>query len=226
MSELSDTATIYRVVHSASGRCYVGHTSAPVRFRFSQHRTALRKGRHHSAYFQKVWSKYGEDAFLFEVIEVCAEADKLVREQHWIDTLKSAFNHCKVAGSRLGMKMPPHEVERLRQMMKGNQYTKGRVMPEDERARHGAPNIGSKRTPAQRANMSAAMRGVPHPNAPKVRPPHTAEVKAKIKAARAKQVLKPRSEEAKERARQTMRAYFAAHVGEPWGRQRSNAPRP
>ncbi len=212
MSEIEDRSTIYRIVHVDSGRCYIGHTSAALRFRLSQHRATLRKGSHHSPFLQNAWTKHGEDAFVFETIEICPESDKLIREQHFIDTEQSDFNHCKVAGSRKGCPQPAHEVERIRQMMKGNQYTKGRVQPEDERQRRSATMKGREQTPEHRAAAKAAMKGVPHPNA--VGHVVSAETRAKIKAAtdatRPTMTGRHHSEASKAKASASMKAVIAA----------------
>lgn len=155
-------ATVYRILHIATGRCYVGHTTKRVAARFAEHRYLLRAGKHHSKFLQNAWVKYGEYAFVFETLEECDEEHKLVREQHFMDQLESCFNTAPVAGSRKGCPQPPHEVERLRKQMKGNQYTKGRVVPEDEKERRAAAGRGKKRSPETRARMSAGMKGVPH----------------------------------------------------------------
>lgn len=216
-------ACIYRIVHLATGRCYVGHTTTTGWRRWTEHRNKLRRGKHHSPRMQNAWDKYGEGAFRFEEIEQCSLDQKLIREQHFIDTLDSAFNAYRKAATP--GKMPEDRIENLRERMTGNIYCVGRVHPPDERERRAAAARGKKRTDEQRANMSAAMTGVPHPNAPKTRPPHTDAAKVKIKAARAKQVLKPRSAESKARAGEKMRAHLAMlkAEGKPWGRQRSKA---
>lgn len=181
MSAEEGFATIYRIVHIQSGKAYVGHTATDKKHRFARHRASLRKGSHHSKYMQNAWNKYGEHSFLFEIIEVCPEDQKLIREQWFIDNTESSFNYAKVAGSRKGCKQPPEEVERIRQMMMGNQYTKDRIIPEDEKKRRADANRGGKRTDEQRATMSKAMRGVAHPNS--VGHVVSQETRAKIKAA-------------------------------------------
>lgn len=96
-------AIIYRCRRVETNQCYVGHTTNEAEFRWAAHMALLRVGKHHSRYLQHAWNKYGPGAFVFEIIEICDDKDKLVREQFYIDTLDSCYNTAKVAGSRLGV---------------------------------------------------------------------------------------------------------------------------
>lgn len=64
----------------------------------------MKAGNHHSIALQRAARKYGQSAFEFSVLEECAVDQLLVREQHYFDTLKPAYNSCKVAGSSVGLK--------------------------------------------------------------------------------------------------------------------------
>lgn len=94
---------IYAIVHRQSGRCYVGQTSDVVR-RWRQHRCDLRSGHHHSVFLQRVWRKYGEDAFDFVVLEECADSTLTVREQFWADALPSVFNSRLAVDTNRGLR--------------------------------------------------------------------------------------------------------------------------
>jgi hypothetical protein len=41
---------------------------------------------------QKAFNKYGIDSFNYEIIEFCLPEDRIIREKHFIDTLKPDFN--------------------------------------------------------------------------------------------------------------------------------------
>lgn len=98
---------IYKIENTISGKCYIG-SSVNLRDRWREHRLKLRTHRHRSKHMQAAWDFYGEDAFIFVILEIVADAhDLLTREQHWIDTLKVCdreygYNSTPVAGSRLG----------------------------------------------------------------------------------------------------------------------------
>jgi group I intron endonuclease len=64
----------------------------------------LRKNSHHSIILQNAWNKYGEDAFMFEVLERCDPARCIIKEQSYLDARDPYYNVCKTAGSSLGRK--------------------------------------------------------------------------------------------------------------------------
>jgi group I intron endonuclease len=94
---------IYRITNVLNGHVYVG-SSKSIKNRWKQHRYVLRRGTHHSKYLQRAWEKYGEENFLFEIMELCDPTRELLleREQHHIDALKPVYNVLPVAGSPLG----------------------------------------------------------------------------------------------------------------------------
>jgi group I intron endonuclease len=156
-------AWIYRIVHIKTGRCYVGHTSLKPSARWGRHKHGLEKGKHHARHLQHAWLKYGPNAFKFEVIEECAETDKLAREQHWIDTLNPIFNVARVAGSILGYKFTDeqiakrigHEVSaetraKIAAKAMGNQRTKGLVWDDKARSNMSKATKNKPRSEAQR----------------------------------------------------------------------------
>jgi group I intron endonuclease len=62
---------IYAIRNLFNGKRYIGST-VNLRSRAKAHRTCLRGGYHHSKKLQRAWNKYGENAFVFEVMECCA----------------------------------------------------------------------------------------------------------------------------------------------------------
>jgi group I intron endonuclease len=88
---------IYEIVHTASGKRYIGN-SRNVANRIYAHRYALRNNRHFCPYLQNAWNKHGESAFEFKLIERCFDEVTvlLAREQYWIDkNLKRLYNSRK-----------------------------------------------------------------------------------------------------------------------------------
>lgn len=155
-------AGIYKIQRIGTDQCYVG-SSHWIGKRWATHRRELSKGIHQAKRLQNTWSKHGQEAFEFVVLEVCSgEKDdlksKLVsREQAWMDQLNPCFNTVPAAGSTLGFKMPREIVERHRQQITGR-----KASPEEaERLRSLA--LGRKRSDEtkekQRAN--GLRRGMP-----------------------------------------------------------------
>lgn len=59
---------IYKIVNLVNDKFYVGSTTNK-KVRFRQHRKLLRGNRHHCKHLQAAWNKYGEEKFLFVVVE-------------------------------------------------------------------------------------------------------------------------------------------------------------
>lgn len=100
---------IYQIQHATSRKLYVG-SATNILDRWSAHRWELRSGVHGNARLQNAWSKYGEGAFEFSILETCASWSKeiqLERETAWIQWLQPEYNICPVAMSRLGVKQSP-----------------------------------------------------------------------------------------------------------------------
>lgn len=82
---------IYAVMNERSGAVYVGASRTTVYKRYSAHVSALNGGKHKSEGLQADWSQYGDNAFRFEVLEVCPAADSLkTREEAWMITFAQA----------------------------------------------------------------------------------------------------------------------------------------
>lgn len=76
---------VYRILHTESGRSYVGH-SIDVLNRFAAHRSRLRSGTHHCVHLQRAWRTYGDDAFQFALVQECPDqASAATLEQRLID---------------------------------------------------------------------------------------------------------------------------------------------
>lgn len=58
--------------------------------RWQQHLRDLRSNKHYNPYFQATWNKYGEENFIFEIIEECENNEKILEEteQKWLDETK------------------------------------------------------------------------------------------------------------------------------------------
>lgn len=62
-------AVIYQITNMANGKYYIGSAESFAR-REWQHKNDLRRGVHKNPRLQSAWNKYGESAFVFEVLEV------------------------------------------------------------------------------------------------------------------------------------------------------------
>jgi transposase len=63
---------------------------------------------------QRVWNKYGEEAFEFRVLLHCDPKDAVANEQKFIDELKPVFNTLPFAGTTFGFKHSKETREKMR----------------------------------------------------------------------------------------------------------------
>lgn len=91
---------VYQIRNTETGKVYVGSSKGLGR-RKVQHFSDLRCGRHASPKLQCSFDKHGEDKFVFEIIELCKEEERISKEQYWIDLLEVAtakgYNICSEA---------------------------------------------------------------------------------------------------------------------------------
>jgi group I intron endonuclease len=197
MSTISRTPSIYQIRHVDSGRVYVGSATNPRR-RWSAHRSKLSRGLHDSPYLQSAWSKYGESAFVFEIIEpVLFVEDLVTREQYWIDQLHAAdkhygFNMSPTAGSTIGIKRTDETRARLSAA---------------KRAEFSEPNARARLAKQSRDYWSKPESREKN-RIKKQKDAVNPEIRAKMSAAQRANAAKPG---VRERLSRQARAYFAAN---------------
>jgi group I intron endonuclease len=75
---------IYKIINTVNGKFYVGSTTNHYE-RFRIHRQKLRSSKHHCKHLQASWNKYGENSFVFAVIENLGEdCDLMAAEERWL----------------------------------------------------------------------------------------------------------------------------------------------
>ncbi len=105
---MSNQSGIYSITHKKSGKRYIG-SAMNIRGRWNMHRHRLRQGTHHSPHLQAAWDKYGEAAFVFEILATCEPSELTAQEQFWIDAFHTCsnrygYNTLPNAANWLGMK--------------------------------------------------------------------------------------------------------------------------
>ena len=68
---------LYQIIHIESGKKYAGQTTRKAIVRWREHLYALRKGKHGNRHLQSAWTKYGEQAFQFEIVKEYNTLDEL-----------------------------------------------------------------------------------------------------------------------------------------------------
>jgi hypothetical protein len=109
---------IYRIFCKSNNKSYIGSASCFKNknkkrkgffVRFNTHYSRLIDKKHHNSYLQNAFNKYGEDDFLFEILEYCdpnkcAELEIQYMEKYNSMIYQSGFNIIKQPLSRLNKK--------------------------------------------------------------------------------------------------------------------------
>lgn len=150
---------IYKIVNAVNDKFYVGSTNNH-RERFRTHRNKLRRGTHHCAHLQAAWNKYGEEKFLFKVVETVPGGNSLQEaENRWLEE-HFGKAYCYNAGRRSGAPWR-------------------NVAPENH------PNFGRIVTQEQRRQIAEALKAhyaQSYFNHPRVGKTHSEETKERIRA--------------------------------------------
>ncbi len=184
---------VYRILNLVNKKCDVGST-VDFKKRWRDHKRLLRSDRfrHHSPHLQYAWNKYGEEGFVFEILEFCEPTkEKLLQlEQIWMDSLCSylpeyGYNICRVAGSCLGVKLSEEHKRKISEANLGKKLSEetkrkiskaaqGRKLSEEQKKKLLAANLGKKMSEGTKRKISKASRGRRH----------TEEAKKKMSEAR------------------------------------------
>lgn len=98
---------VYRIRNIRNGKAYIG-SAQNIRFRARRHIRDLKSGKHYNKHLLRAYHKYGEDAFVFDVLELCLEKENTKREQTHLDVnrkVRLLYNVAPTANSPLGRKL-------------------------------------------------------------------------------------------------------------------------
>lgn len=128
--ELSEVGVIYQIKFIGGRKSYIGSTNN-FENRKRRHVTELRKGSHHSHILQKAFSKYGEAAMFWVILEMVNDRSMLiVREQAWLDACAGRlYNSSPTALSRLGVVVSPETRRKLSKALLGNKNNRKVPLP-------------------------------------------------------------------------------------------------
>jgi len=167
---------IYRILNVATDHFYVGSTINHRRRKW-EHWDALKKNTHHCSALQAAWNYYGADAFEFEIIETCGDAEAMLVEEdvlllqhagqpHCYNTAVSVFQSASVLDATRGKisqtlrdKFASDPLNHPRQGARHTDETRAKISAKVRKAV--AEGRGGKFIPSAetRAKMSESLRG-------------------------------------------------------------------
>lgn len=117
----SERSGIYQIQNDVSGKRYIG-SAVCIRQRWNEHKSMLRRGKHHCQHLQNSWNKNNPKDFTFSILFLCPTEHLIELEQHFIDTLKPEFNACRTAGNTSGRKHSEETKEKIRKKAIGRKF--------------------------------------------------------------------------------------------------------
>ena len=125
--EYSLKSGVYKITNKINGRIYIG-SAKEFKRRCNQHRIGLIKKKHSNKFLQADFDKCGEDAFVFEAIEVVEgpQENRLLVEQSYIkkyyDDQDQCYNlspYVNKRGAKCWSYSPEQTLEKFRAAIKG-----------------------------------------------------------------------------------------------------------
>jgi len=75
---------IYKITNIINNKCYYG-SSKNVEKRWRDHKNQLNRNSHINSKLQRAWNKYGENSFIFEIVEECEKTKLFEIEQKYLN---------------------------------------------------------------------------------------------------------------------------------------------
>ena len=140
---MATSSGIYVIECVPTRKLYVG-SSVNIPRRWREHRSQLVRGMHPNRHLQSAWRVHGPSAFSFCVLESCAPCQLIVREQHYVTTIRPVFNGSAVVSpSFIGRKHSDNSKALMRQA-----------------------KVGRTLSESHKRHMSKTKVGKPHPLSP------------------------------------------------------------
>lgn len=173
---------IYKIINAVNNKFYVG-SAVDLKRRKSRHFSELRNNKHNNKHLQAAWNKYGEQAFVFVVVEETDKTNLLEAENKWLYE-HVGKDYCYNIGTdatapSLGMKgeLSPTWGRKRTTSELAAQSWKGRLHRPESKEKIRAYLTGKPRSEATKEKLRAAATGERNPNYGK---PRSADFKAKV----------------------------------------------
>lgn len=151
---------IYKIQSKAKpDRIYIG-SAVNLKHRWISHQSDLRLNKHVNRKLQNHYNKYGVEDLVFSVLLVCEKENLIQNEQYYLDSHKTYFNLCPIAGNNLGMKWSSESRHNLCVNWKPrDNKRKGAHLTEETKQKLREANLGKKASKETKEKISIALKG-------------------------------------------------------------------
>lgn len=120
------TGLIYKATNTKTNKAYVGQTTLPLQKRINGHYSDARCKKT-SMHFHRAIKRYGEDVFIWEILEnnipVDALGDKEIRYIEKYNTFIDGYNLSPGGATNRGWKASPETIQNMKNAQKGRTFT-------------------------------------------------------------------------------------------------------
>jgi len=109
-----------------NGKRYVG-SAKDIYNRLHTHLSRLSNNTAHNQHFQNAWNKYGEENFIYGVLEYCSLENQFIREQHYITCLSPEYNLTENVIANFGHSPTQETRNKISQTLK-ERYSRGEIL--------------------------------------------------------------------------------------------------
>ena len=115
-----DLCGIYCIENTINNKKYIG-SSRDINRRWYEHKSDLRRNNHVNIHLQSAWNKYGEESFMFSIIELCDQSVICDRERYYIAQYNTLFGEHGY-NLTVGGEGAPTSNKRVIHLLSGNIY--------------------------------------------------------------------------------------------------------
>lgn len=168
---------VYGFKNVINGKWYIGQT-IDLKKRRRKHFWELRNGRHGNSHLQRSFTKHGEDAFVFYILERCADDELDEKERFWIgfhETTNDSFGYNSESGGHANKRVSEQTRQRMSAASTGRRHSEetrrrisvaltGRTGPspsQETRAKLSVAGKGRVASSETKARLSLARKGKP-----------------------------------------------------------------
>ena len=113
------------IVNLKNGKRYVG-SSVDIYNRIHEHVHNLNRNKAHNKHLQNAWNKYGQECFIYSILEYCDVSIRFEREQYYIDCIKPEYNLTLNVVANFGHSVTDDTKEKISKTLK-QKYASGEI---------------------------------------------------------------------------------------------------